>query len=334
MSPDRQTRNYCVHGTQFRILCSPPMAAYLDQRFRMFPAEGEYTETVYLDFQSVGDPDQHVIKKPQSEGLPFYEMPKGVAIYYRETDEIYISFGEGVRALCKPSSDCALFSVVESEPKNLLVASHLVLTILFVEIFKRRDWYGLHAAGFSENGNAILIPGTSGTGKSTLSVALLRAKFDFISDDMVFLRRRTDGLVVWGLVEDVRLSDRTIRFFPELDFLLGSAKTDGYPKRRVRADEIYGTKVVTEAHPRVIVLPRISGKMSSFITQIESDEALHEIVYNVLLTEARSCQGHLAVLAELVKHTACYRLETGQDFNRIPTLLRALLSCGEEKVCA
>ena len=171
-------------------------------------------------------------------------------------------------------------------------------------------------------------------GKSTLSVALLRARFDYLTDDMVFLRRGPDGVMARGLVEDVDVSDQTIRFFPELDFLLKFPKPDGFPKKQVRAEEVYGTKVVAEAYPKAIILPRISGKERSVITQIGSDEALLEIVPNVLLTEAPACQSHLGVLAELVKQTACYRLDTGQDFDRIPVLLRGLLSCDQEAVYA
>jgi len=333
MSADKQTRSYCVPGAKLEFSSSATLATYLDARFRMSPTDATCTETVHFDFQAVIDPSQHAVKRPQGAGRPFYEMPKGEACHFRETDEIYLSFGDGVRALCKLDSGRVLLSIVESEPRNLFVASHLVLTVLLVEILKRRGWYSLHAAAFSENGKAILIPGTSGAGKSTLSVALLRANFDFLTDDMVFLRQGSDGVVARGLVEDVDVSDQTIRFFPELDFLLKSSKNDGFPKTPVRAEEVYATRVVLEAHPKAIVLPRISGKETSVIRQIGSDEALLEIVPNVLLTETRACQGHLAVLAELVKQTACYRLDTGQDFDRIPVLLRGLLSCDQETVC-
>ena len=57
------------------------------------------------------------------------------------------------------------------------------------------------------------------------------------------------------------------------------------------------------------------------------DEALLELAPNVLLTEPRSSQAHLDVLAALVRETACYRLETGRDFHVLPTLLRNLLAC-------
>ena len=36
---------------------------------------------------------------------------------------------------------------------------------------------------------------------------------------MVFLRRGPDGLQVLGFPEDVDVSDQTVSFFPELDFL-------------------------------------------------------------------------------------------------------------------
>ncbi len=334
MNIDRQTRTYYVPGTKLEFLCSATMATYLDARFRMSPTAAACAETVHFDFQAVIDPSQHTVKRPRGDGRPFYEMPRGDACHFRETDEIYLSFGDGVRALWKLASGRVLLSTVESEPRNLFVASHLVLTVLLVEILKRRGWYSLHAAAFSEKGKAILIPGTSGVGKSTLSVALLRANFDYLTDDMVFLRRGPDGVVAQGLVEDVDVSDQTIRFFPELHFLLKSSKNDGFLKKQVRVEEVYATKVVAEAHPKAIILPRISGKETSVITQIGSDEALLEIVPNVLLTEARACQGHLGILAELVKQTACYRLDTGQDFDRIPVLLRGLVSCDHATVCA
>ena len=86
-----------------------------------------------------------------------------------------------------------------------------MLTILLVEMLKRRGCYSMHAAGFSKDGKVILIPGTSGAGKSTLAITLLRGGFGYLSDDMVFLRRSSDGLRVLGFPEDVDVSDQTIR---------------------------------------------------------------------------------------------------------------------------
>ena len=333
MSTQRHERTYCVHGLKVHVVCSAAIATCLDARFRLFPADAACLETITLDFRAAKDPHQHSIRRPQGQSRPFYELPNGEASYFVETDEVYISFGDGVRAVCNPRAGDATVSLVES-PHNLFMASHLVLTILLVDILRRRGWYSLHAAGFSEAGGAVLIPGTSGVGKSTLSVALLRAKFDYLTDDMVFLARRSDTLVVRGLAEDIDVSEQTIRFFPELDVLLRSPKTEGFTKRQLCIDDVYGVKPLAESRPSLIVLPRISGKRESVMKRIDSDEALLEIVPNVLLTEQTVCQQHIRVLAQLVKQVDCYRLETGQDFDRIPALLRQALSKRQEAVCA
>ena len=55
-------------------------------------------------------------------------------------------------------------------------------------------------------------------------------------------------------------------------------------------------------------------------------EALLELAPNVLLTEVRSSQAHLDALAELARTCACYRLETGRDFDALPGLLRGLVT--------
>jgi hypothetical protein len=333
VSEIRHTRNYRFHELNLRILCSAVMAEWLDSRFRLLPG-GEHTEAISFDFQSVPDASRHCVERPQGQGRSFYELPSGEACYFAAEDELYLSFEDGVRALSRPRLGCASFSIVESRPVNLFMASHLMLTILLVEMSKRRGCYGMHAAGFAKDGKAVLIPGTSGAGKSTLAITLLRSGFGYLSDDMVFLRQRSDGLEILSLPEDVDVSDQTISFFSELDFLRGLPNSFGWAKRRVRADEVYGAEVIREARPEAIVIPRISAKERSSIRSIDADEALLEIVSNVLLTEARSCQSHLDILTELVRQTPCYRLETGRDFDCLPILFRELLSGSRERIHA
>jgi hypothetical protein len=334
VSEIRQTRSYRFHGLDLRVACSPVVASSLDSRFRLLATTGEQRQIISFDFQSVPDASCHCVEKPQGSGLAFYELPSGEASYFEAEDQLYLSFGDGVRALAKPGIGCASFSIVESEGMNLFMATHLMLTILLVEMLKRRGCYSLHAAGFSKDGKAILIPGTSGAGKSTLAITLLRGGFGYLSDDMVFLQRRAGGLQVLGFPEDVDVTDQTINFFPELHFLGHSPKAVGWSKKPVRADEVYGVELVCEARPGAIVFPQISATGRSVLRPIGADEALLELVSNVLLTEGRSCQNHLHILTELARQTPCYRLETGRDFDHIPFLLRELLTGTPEEIHA
>jgi len=75
----------------------------------------------------------------------------------------------------------------------------------------------------------------------------------------------------------------------------------------------------------VLVFPRVAGAPESELTPLSPGEALLELAPNVLLTEARSSQGHLDALAELVERSACYRLATGTDLEAAVELLGGLL---------
>jgi len=327
----RQTLRCHLNGLNLQFSCSSALAPSLDRRFRYLPPSQLDCETVYLDFRSVPNEARHSIEKPAPlSGRHIYELAGGEIRYFASTDELYLSFRNGVRAQANLREGRAVFSIVDADPANVFMASHLLFTIVLVEMLKRRGLYSMHAAAFSRHGRAILISGTSGAGKSTLAVALLRGGFAYLSDDMVFLSRGSGQVQVLGFPEDVDVSDNTIGFFPELDFLLRIPSACASPKKQLPPIETYGTELAGSALPSAIVFPRISPSESSALYPIGADEALLELVSNVLLTDARSSQQHLNILTEVARQTPCYRLETGRDFDRIPSLLGELLAASPE----
>jgi hypothetical protein len=334
VSDSRQTRNYSLAGLNLRFLCSEAVAEALDSRFRLLPPGDARGATISIVFQCVPEGKRHCIEKPLEQGRAFYKLNAGEASYFGSSDQLYLSYGDGVRMLAELSEGRASFSVVESDPINVFVASHLFLTISLVELLKRRDLYSMHAAGFCQDEKAILVSGTSGAGKSTLAITLLRGGFGYLSDDMVFLRRDSGGLQVLGFPEDVDVSDRTINFFPELNFLRDTPKAAGSPKKHVGPDRIYEVEMVGDAHPSAIVFPRISASEKSSLRRISADQAFLELVPNVLLTESCSSKNHLNILKEVATQTPCYRLETGRDFDRLPSLLGKLLVASPEAIHA
>jgi hypothetical protein len=57
----------------------------------------------------------------------------------------------------------------------------------------------LHAAGFVKNGRALVFPGVSGAGKTTLTRLLLcREGWDGLSDDRVAARKTSEGVFAFG----------------------------------------------------------------------------------------------------------------------------------------
>ena len=75
----------------------------------------------------------------------------------------------------------------------------------------------LHCACVAKNEKAVLLVGPSGTGKSTLSIALSKEGFGFISDDRTFCSLDDGDIHVWGLPTRVKLRAEALRWFRELE---------------------------------------------------------------------------------------------------------------------
>ncbi len=238
---------------------------------------------------------------------------------------LYINYLNRVGVLCDIAAGAVQVSFVESELDNLWLLSHPMFTIPFIELAKRRGLYSVHAACLSAGGRGVLIPGVSGSGKSTLAVGLLWTGFDFLEDDMAFLSPRPNAVRALGFPDEIDLTENTVRMFPELAFLAKQPVAVGWPKRQLRPEDVYGVEPQTECTPALIVFPTISKEGRSALTPMDRGAALLELAPNVLLTEPSSCQAHLDALARLTRQCECYRLETGQDFEEVATLLRGLL---------
>jgi hypothetical protein len=175
------------------------------------------------------------------------------------------------------------------------------------------------------DGHGFLLSGNSGAGKTTLAVALVRAGFDFLSDDLLFLTAGRDGLRVLGFPDQSDVADETVSMFPELHPALTPAALRTGRKSQIRVEEFYGANTVWECRPAVVIFPRVGHTEHSVLTPVDRDEALVELLPNLFLTEAASSQAHLDALTHLAREARCYRLETGRDFDALAERLRGLV---------
>jgi hypothetical protein len=166
--------------------------------------------------------------------------------------------------------------------------------------------------------------------KSTLTIALLRGGLDLLGDDMAFLR--DDGVLqTLALPEKIDITDRTVEFFEELHPLRGQAKHLGWPKQEIDAMHYFPTSIAWRTQPAVIVFPRIGERFESVLEPMDADAAFLELAPNVLLTEMGATCAHFEILARLTRIVPSYRLFTGRDFDRIPSLMRGLVTvCTED----
>jgi hypothetical protein len=271
--------------------------------------------------------DGAALRRPSGPGRPVYDPPSGEVSWFGDDDCLWIDDADGVRVRCEPRAGRSRLAATPARAGDLWMLSRPMITLPLLELLKRRGLYGLHAGGVACGGDGVLLAGASGAGKSTLTMALLRGGFDLLGDDMVFLRRGPRGdVVAHGFPDEVDLTPRSASFFAELDAAAAGPPPAGWPKHRVRAEELYGSAVVRTCAPRVLLFPAVSGEPETRVEPMDPDAALLEIAPNVLLTDARTAQAHLDALGDLVRQARCLRMATGTDLDRVPDLVRGLLA--------
>jgi hypothetical protein len=72
----------------------------------------------------------------------------------------------------------------------------------------RTEWFWVHAAAARRGGRGVLLPGSRGSGKSTLVTALVRAGWRYLSDEAVPLDPASDRAVPFPLTPEVRMGPR------------------------------------------------------------------------------------------------------------------------------
>lgn len=338
------TRAYLFHGLNLTVAAAPSILEALAARLGGFGA-GSVDRPSDLHFEYVRESGRRLglARRPAGEGRPLLELGPYQALYFDEPPQVYLEVARHGRMVCDLERRWVTVCHPESEEAEPWLLAHVFFTVPLAEMLKRAGLYMVHAAGLALGGKGLLIAGASGCGKTTLALALTRAGFGFLGDDTVFLAARGE-LRALAFPDEVDITAQTAGFFPELrgrdhrgagpsgqtggtgfDRPVEGTAARGRPKQAICATRVYGCEPCWECAPVALVFPRPARAFRSELAPMPKDEALLQLVCNVLRTEACSSQAHLDSLAALVKGCRCYRLQTGQDFEALPPLLRPLL---------
>jgi hypothetical protein len=307
----------------FELLVECDDAAILEAVRRRFAADaasvaGPPVETLRLVVRTV---PAAAVPRPAAGGRLVYESPRGRAYWY-DDERLELATDAG-HAVCRPAGDTAEITVAAGAGDRVWTASRPLLTLTLAELLKARGLFFLHAGAVQVTEGSLLLPGTSGAGKSTLTAALARDGLALLGDDSVFLERAAGTLRVRRFVDEVDLAERSLE-------LLGLGCGDrrrlaGIEKAQLGAGEL-GVRVgdATTA-PRFLVFPALSADGPK-LRPVSVDEALLELMPNVLLTSAATTELHVSLLAELAGSARAFRLDVSPDLQAAVRLLRAELA--------
>jgi hypothetical protein len=185
----------------------------------------------------------------------------------------------------------------------------------------------LHAGLIASGGAGVVLPGASGTGKSTTSLASLAQGLDYLSDDFTGIERAGDGTFlghsIYGTACLAR--DNFVRF-PELRT---HAVDEGLPeedKPILFLSEIYPDRLRASVPIRAIVLLRRGNDVTA-VHRARRGEALRAFAESTLHTVVpRPGREALAMISALIESVPAWWLLLGPDLGDIAPGMDEVLS--------
>jgi len=222
-----------------RLTAPPAVTAIILPRLSRFQVDRQ--EHPDLDFSMTIA--ESVAPSPGSVGTGrnIYELEGGEVLYHPMADIITASHTDLIRMNCDASAGRTEY-IMRNTDDSINLATRILFTLPLIEILRRRGFYNIHAAGLCRGADAILLAGASGAGKSTLTLAMTRAGWDYLGDDMLFLKK--DGVEVFGFPEGIDCFSEN-----------GPRST----KLHLVPEVVFGSAAVLIATPRVLLFPRIGA---------------------------------------------------------------------------
>ncbi|HUK19721.1 MAG TPA: hypothetical protein VLW65_25050 [Bryobacteraceae bacterium] len=160
-------------------------------------------------------------------------------------------------------------------------ADHPSLRCFFLEcsvyvMLSQRHIVAVHAACVVRNGAGILLSGSSGAGKSSLSYACARAGWTFVADDATWLLAESDSRMAIGHSRRARFRPDAPALFPELERYAVRARPNGRIGIEVPLAELPHIRAASRAPIRAVVfLERGGGEAGAHrLTGAESADRL------------------------------------------------------------
>ena len=327
------TQNYDLHGVQVRVRCpaeAGDIPATLAKRLEPFlGVPNSAAPDLIIEYQQEArsfDGGGGKLRRIGKVGFRHTDLTPHLDFWFDDAGQrLLITSGDHLLLEVRYALGKATIHLPPEYPKVIRLFTHALFSVALIQLLKTRGLHGLHAAGFGRDGKGMLIFGASGAGKTTLSVALLRAGLGFQGDDISLLEEVGERVVSHAFPDELDLTDDTLELFSLREQLAGDRKAPGAYKHAVRAEELFRVELLPRLEPTVLLFPRVAKKAVTSLHPIPASEALGRLVPNMLHTSDELVAAQFSLLAKLVSQCACYHMETGTDLDTLPDRLLSLL---------
>jgi len=112
---------------------------------------------------------------------------------------------------------------------------------IYLSLMRSKGWNLFHAAAIQANGTTYLFPGSSGSGKTSLVIAMVQSGADFIANDRILLKLDNDKIRIKPYPMAIAIGLGTAQQYPVLKNLILEPSVLQYPRRRYSLQNVVNT---------------------------------------------------------------------------------------------
>ena len=248
--------------------------------------------------------------------LAVYREGQGVLLYFPLGAEVYIPMLGVERDTCTE-----IDGVVTAQ---LLATGYLndVLFTALAPVLRRRGYYLVHAFVANYEGRALMLVGSSGSGKTTTGLRLIREGWGFLSDDVASLANGPEGVIATPVPGGMSVSAYTVELLSKVTEVNGIEVTGvGGNKAPVAVSSVTdgwaGRAKVTG-----ICFPRVGVNSESRLAPLSKAQTLARLIEcSVDRWDEALLSDHFHLLELVCLQAGGYELDLGRDLERLPELL-------------
>jgi hypothetical protein len=202
---------------------------------------------------------------------------------------------------------------------------YFLLSFLMLLQPKRR--YGLHANVIVNDDVGYVIAGPAGSGKTTLTLGMVRLGWKLLSDDANVLYDTPQGIFAHALRRGLSCTEGTLEHFPELSAAADESPNLSDGKKLIDIESLIPESFTPRCMPKVLLFPEITSERTSQLISIGDTEAMIALVEQSpgIMTYHHLIVKQMGVLNSLLPQTRSYRMLLGSDLFDSPETVSDLL---------
>lgn len=243
--------------------------------------------------------------------------------YFVDGDQVIAHFPRYGQLHLDLAAGKTVGTVVPAAGKTYAILEDLIAISLSPHL-RRRQKFLLHAFAAAYEGEAVLLVGGIGAGKTTTGLSLLNAGWQLLSNDSPIV----------GANGRIQKYPGVLAAYPESFAHFGSmahlaeeeSRGNGRQKISVTAESIWPDVWLNEAPIRAICFPQIEDRTEHALTPIPKPAALARLLpHAVEQWDKAMIPTHLQILRQLVEAAPAYTLHLSPDVLTIPRTIQTIL---------